>query len=190
MLVSEVFPNSPAAAAGFREGDIITGFGGQKIHSPRELQERVERLAMGTKENAEVVRDGKKMTLAVAAKPLPKNFGTAQAKSSDDNDESSEKSSVESNKLGIEVTEMTAENAESLGYSGFPGVLISKVEPESPAAEQGLQPGMLIMKVGTTHVKTVSEFQAAVKNESLKNGVLLLVRTKAGNRFVVLSDKA
>ena len=50
---------------------------------------------------------------------------------------------------------MTADNAESLGFKGFYGVLISKVEPESPAAEQGLHEGMLIMKVGKKTVKNV-----------------------------------
>ncbi len=83
---------------------------------------------------------------------------------------------------------MTAENAESLGFKGHAGVLISKVDPDSPAAEQGLREGMLIMKVGKKAVKDAAQFQAAVKHESLKDGVLLLVRTKAGNRLVVVQE--
>jgi len=188
VLVSEVFPNSPAAAAGVHEGDIVVKFGDQKIHSPRELQELVERVPMGSKQTMEVLRDGKPMTLSVTAKSLPKNFGLSQHKPSAD--DSNETPTFESNKLGLEVKEMTADNAESLGFKGFSGVLISKVEPDSPAAEQGLHEGMLIMKVGKKTVKSVDEFQAAVKDESLKDGVLLLVRTKAGNRFVVLQQSS
>ncbi len=47
VLVSEVFPESPAAVAGVHEGDIIVKFGDQKIHGPGELQELVERVPMG-----------------------------------------------------------------------------------------------------------------------------------------------
>ena len=83
---------------------------------------------------------------------------------------------------------MTSEQAESLGVKGFSGVVVSKVDPEGPAADQGLREGMLIMKVGKKTVKSVADFEAAVKDESLQDGVLLLVRTRGGNRFVVLQQ--
>ncbi len=35
-------------------------------------------------------------------------------------------------------------------------------------------------------VGTVAEFQAALKRESLEDGILLVVRTRGGDRFVVL----
>jgi serine protease Do len=185
VLVSEVFPNSPAAAAGFHEGDIVTKFGDKKVHSPRELQELVERVPLDTKEHVEVIRDGKTLTLSVAAKALPKEFGNT-ARGSSLAHEEADVPTFESSKLGIEVKEMTSEEADTMDYKGFSGVLISKVEPGSPAAEQGLREGMLVMKVGKKPVKTVAEFEAAVKGETPKDGVLLLVRTKGGNRFVVL----
>lgn len=187
VLVSEVFPDSPAAAAGVKEGDVIIRFEDHKVHSPRDLQERVERMPAGSQGSLEVVRDGKVRTLTVTAKPLPKNFGLAQRRHQNDEGDSNTQT-AESSKLGLQVSDMTSEQAESLGFKGFNGVLISKVESDSPAAEQGLQEGMLVMKIGKKTVKNVEEFEAAVKGESLKDGVLLLVRTKAGNRFVVLQQ--
>ncbi len=79
---------------------------------------------------------------------------------------------------------MTTDEADT--YHGYEGVMIKKVEPDSIAAEKGMRPGMLIRQVGKTKIKNVHDFETAIKNESLKNGVLFQIRTQAGNRFVVL----
>jgi hypothetical protein len=47
---------------------------------------------------------------------------------------------------------------------------------------------MLVLKVGKQEVASAADFDAAVKKQSLEDGILLLVRTKAGNRFVVLQQ--
>ena len=56
----------------------------------------------------------------------------------------------------------------------------------SPAAKAGLDPGMTITQVGRKAVKTTGEFEAATKDVDLKKGVLLLVRTEQGSRFIVM----
>ena len=67
------------------------------------------------------------------------------------------------------------------------GVLVTSVDADKPAAEVGLTEGMLILKVGKKSVKNIEEFQSALKGESLKDGVLLLVRTRSGgSRYVVV----
>jgi serine protease Do len=86
----------------------------------------------------------------------------------------------------MEVSELSEAVAERLGYRGLSGVVISEVEPESLAGAAGLKPGMLIMRVGNTEVGSVLEFEAAMKRESLSKGILFLVRSRNGNRFVVL----
>ena len=47
---------------------------------------------------------------------------------------------------------------------------------------------MLILKVGGQRITNVAEFEKAMKQESLKDGILLQVRTQRGNRFLVLKD--
>jgi S1-C subfamily serine protease len=59
------------------------------------------------------------------------------------------------------------------------------VTPDSLAAEAGIREGMLILKVGNRPVSNVEEFKAAMKDQSVKNGVMFHVRTEGGNRFVV-----
>ena len=188
VLVAEVMPNSPAAAAGFKDGDVVTEFDGHKIHAPRDLQELVERVPVDSHQKVTVVRDGKSVRLDVVAKAMPGDVtGTERsAPAAEDSDSASD--NFKSSMLGLEVTDVTAEDAESLGFKGHHGVLIAKVDPDGPAAAQGLRPGMLITKVDKKGVKSVAEFEAALKHESLKDGVLLWVRSKTGNQLVVVQD--
>jgi serine protease Do len=187
VLVSEVFPNSPAAAAGLREGDIIRTFAGQAVSTARGLQEVVERAPLGSKQQMAIIRDGKPTTLDVVVKALPGDFGVA-GKSPKSGKPAGDPGAFEAEDLGLNVSELTDNLAQRLGFKGFSGVLISGVTPNGIAAEAGLREGMLILRVGKKPVASVAEFKAAIKGESLKEGVMLLVRTQEGNRFVVLQQ--
>ncbi len=96
----------------------------------------------------------------------------------------------EDSSLGIEVGDLTSQAAQALGLAKPEGVLITKIDPNGAAAEKGLTPGVAILSVGKHTVKSVAEFREAVKKESLEKGILLLVRSRSGNHFVVLEQSA
>jgi serine protease Do len=186
VLVSEVFPGSPAKEAGMQSGDIIRKFAGTDVTNPRQLQELVERTTLGSKNAVEVLRDGKPMTLSIVSKAMPGNFGVASFEAPEK--EEGAKPVVENAELGMQVTDMDESSAESLGFKGMQGALIAEVDPSGAAYAAGLRTGMLVLKVGKQEVASAADFDAAVKKQSLEDGILLLVRTKAGNRFVVLQQ--
>jgi serine protease Do len=189
VAVSDVRANSPAAAAGFQVDDVIVSFGEHAVSSHRELQELVERSAIGSKQQVQVLREGKPVTLSVVVKALPPDAETASNRPSRRGSRpQSEFSSYEVKDLGLRVTELSAQLAERLGFQELSGVVISDVAAASVAASAGLEEGMLIMRVGKKPVRSVAEFRAALKGQSLKEGILLLVRTPYGNRFVVLQE--
>ena len=66
------------------------------------------------------------------------------------------------------------------------GVVITGIKPGSPAANAGLEDGMVIRKVGKTSVKSVTEFGDAVKEFKPEDGVLMLVQAGESSRFVVV----
>jgi len=184
VLVSEVFPDSPASKAGFEAGDVIVSFAGESVRSPRDLQALVERSKAGSQQMAGIIRDGKRKSLGVVVKPLPKDFGVAARRGGI----APEAPKHKSEDLGLEVGELTDELAQKLGYEGFEGVVITEVAPEGLAARAGLEEGALILRVGQMSVTSIDEFEKAIKGASLKEGVLLLVRTAQGNRFVVIES--
>jgi serine protease Do len=188
VMVSEVYPDTPAADAGLQDQDVIVSFAGKPVKDPRELQGLVERAPLGSKQDITVVRDGKTITLQVTAQTLPKEFGR-NARRNPVEQREEETAKPAKSPLGIEVSNLDQDVARQLGYEGFEGVVITHVDPNGLAGEFGLQEEMLILKVGKTPVKNVEEFEAAVKDSSLEKGVLLQVRTQRGNRYVVLKQE-
>lgn len=192
-LVTDVRPDTPAAAAKLEAGDLILKFNGKDIHGPRDLQGVVERLKTGSKYPMQIVRDGKEMTLEVTAKEMPKDFSLA----SETLVPNRNKSTPESPKadsypdLGIEVEAAKSEVLQKLGYQGeVEGVLVTEVKPDGPADSAGLREGMLIAKVGTHKVKSPADFKEALKSVSLEKGILVLVRTPRGGSHVVIRKDA
>jgi S1-C subfamily serine protease len=95
--------------------------------------------------------------------------------------------------LGMSVYDI-ADVARQLGaedYVGEEAVIVTDVDLDGLAAEEGIRPGTRILQVRDTPTKSVAEFQKAVRKESLERGVLLLVRDpeQPGSRFVVLKSR-
>ena len=188
VLINDVLADSPAAKAGLQVSDVIRTFAGRSVSDPRDLQEIVERSPAGSKQKVDIIRQGKPMTLQVVVKPLPDDYDVASIAPHGSGRSRVMPPSKQNKMLGLEVAELTEELAEHLGHKGVAGVVITDVDPEGVAAAAGIRQGMLILRVGQKPVKSVAEFEAAVKDKDISKGVLLLVRTAAGNRFVVLQS--
>lgn len=182
VAVREVMDGTPAAKAGLKPGDVIIEFGGKPVSEPGELQATVERCPIGSKQEAVVIRDGKRQTITVTCQELPEDNQLAAAGSA--GSKGAEGSRFD--ELGMEVENLTADVAEQLGVKGQQGVVVTSVEQGSTAAQAGLESGMVILEAGRKPVKNVEELEKALSGKALESGVLLLVRTESGTRFVVL----
>jgi serine protease Do len=185
VLVNDVVPGSPAAAAGVQELDVITAFDDQPVDGTRALQEIVERSAIGTPHKLTVFRDGKQLTLSVAVKPLPSDL--AKAGPGPLRQAEADEETYYSKAFGIEVRDKAAGADDA--YEGFAGVLVDRVDSDGIAAEAGIGPGVLVRAVGRTEVKTIADFAAAIEKETVDEGVVLKVRTPRGNAVVLLQRK-
>jgi len=186
VLVAEVNADTPAARAGVKDGDVIVAFDGQAVHNPRELQAVVERSPIDKALPMTVVRDGKQMNLSVKLEVLPEQLVVSSTPLRERSQSNTNNDSYRNEKLGLEVSNMSSEVASRLGYEGFNGVLVSHVEPGSPADRMGLEEGMLVLAVDRQSVSSVAEFKKAMEKASVADGVLLQVRSAAGNRYLVL----
>ena len=185
VLVTEVFPETPGAKAGLKPGDVIVQFGGKAVSQPRELQGLVERAEIGPKHAMAVVRDGKHLNLELTVRQQPADFGLAHGRSRSSGEPGKAKTS-RFDKLGIEVETLTAEVAKQLGVEGREGVVVTEVRAGSLADTAGLETGMVIAQIDRKPVKSAEEFGKALEKASLEGGVLLLIRSSQGSRFVVL----
>jgi serine protease Do len=182
VVVTEVYPNTPAARSGLKSGDVIVEYGGVTVTTPQELQLAVERSQIGRQHYVTIIRDGKRMDLPFTPEEQPNSFGAVgRSMNSESNPQTSKLE-----KLGLELSSLDESVAERLGMKGIQGVVITEVRPGSPADRAGLESGMAITHVSRKPVKTVAEATKAMESQDSTSGVLLLVRTAEGPRFFVL----
>jgi serine protease Do len=186
VLIAEVRPDSPAANAGLKSGDIVLQFAGRPVSNPRQLQGYVEQSKIGSKEPLTILRDGKKMTIDVTCREMPgENTHNGVTSESAGNKELSR-----FDKLGIQVENLTPEIAEQLGVKAEHGVAITDVRSGSPADLAGLTPGMVITEADRQPVRTTDDLHKTLEARPLNKGVLLLVRSAEGSRFVVIRTES
>ncbi len=177
-LVTEVRQGSAAEKAGVQIGDVIVKFGGKPVATPAQVQNVVERAAINETHELVVNRNGKEITLDVTVQPMPESLASAGP--------TMPGNGGTSNAFGINVEDLTDEVASQLGLDGVRGVVITGVAPGSLADRVGLTEGTVISRVGSQEISSAAEFEEAVENADPEKGLLLLVRTSEGSRFVVL----
>ncbi len=182
VAVTDVYPDTPAAKAGLKSGDVIVEYAGIPVTSPQELQLVVERSEIGRPHPLQVLRNGKLKRLEFKPEALPSEFGVARRSPADH--PRSESRRLE--ELGIEVSRLDPSVAEQLGMAGTEGVVITSVKNGSPADRAGLASGMVVKQVNRRDVSSVDELVEAVNAGEMNDGILLLVRTSSGSRFVIV----
>jgi serine protease Do len=186
VLVSQVFPGSPAAKAGLHGGDVLTALAGKPVQDSQDLQRAVAALPLTSPVDVNVVRDGKPLTLHVTVEEQPQTFGMAD-ESVPESPHHTRKNSVRLDKIGVEVTDATPEQLQQAGFAGKgTGVLVTKVDPDGPAADAGLRRGMLIAKADQKPVTSAAAVRDVFTRATPERGVLLEVQTPQGGISYVL----
>lgn len=165
-LVAQVLEEGPAAKGGLLVGDVILSLDGQPIIMSADLPHLVGALKPGSTAELDVVRDGSRKKLQLSIGALPED-GDALADAAVPGVERS------SNRLGVKVVELTAEQKKSLDLKG--GVVISEVQ-DGPAALIGLRPGDVVTHLNNQAINSAKTFtevaQALPKNRSVSMRVL------------------
>jgi len=175
VVVAKVMEKSPAARAGIQAGDIITALGKSAIAEPQALQRLVAAQPAGKAAEITVYRDGQEKRLSV-------NFEEQQATTAASPNATPAPSrenqpSMRLDRLGLELQDLTPALAQQFGQAEKTGAVIAKVDPQSLAAEAGLEPGMLVVKVDNAAVHSAQEAKQAMERASLQKGILLQLKT-------------
>jgi serine protease Do len=182
-LVSEVTPDSPAAKAGLKIGDVIVEFNGRKVSDSRQLRLMIAQTPPDTEVTLRVLRDGTPKTVKVKLAELP------GAAASEGRPGSLRRPKQPDLLDGVVVDDLTPRSRRAFNIpEEVQGALIVQVAPNSPAAAAGLQPGDVILEINRRRVGSAEEAVRAsqdVKGER----VLLRVWSRGGSRYVVISAK-
>jgi serine protease Do len=157
-LVNYVRPDSPAAKAGLRPGDILVGLDGKEVTDPGSLRVRAFTLPIGSPVGVDFYRGGKKQRIDVTVEAMPEHVAG------------------NFRDLGLDVADAPPPG---------PGVVITSVRPKSPAEQAGLQPGRRIVAIGRQPVRNKAEFDAVVSARNLIDGLPVGILGPDGQVFYV-----
>jgi serine protease Do len=178
-LVADPQKDGPAAKAGIESGDVITAVNGQSIKDARELARVIGGLAPGSAARLDVLHKGKSKVVSLALGQLP---NSQEAKADIDADGKGAQG-TDVPRLG-----MTVAPAGKVDGSGKEGVVVTKVEPKSAAADRGLKKGDVILEVAGKSVSNPTDVREALDaaRADKKSSVLMRLRSGDASHYVAL----
>jgi serine protease Do len=170
--IQQVDPDMPAALAGFRQGDIIIEFDGERVRGVRQFTRLVHETPRGREVAALVLRDGNRVMLNVtpvyARRPFtPPGTDLPRLPAPERRfeiwpDLSGGQTPAAGARLGVSTTTVDDQLADYFGVEG--GVLVRSVDAGSPAARAGLRAGDIITRVGSRAVRAPSDVTQAIES--------------------------
>ena len=175
VLVNTVFEDTPADQAGLKPGDVIIAFDGEKVKDAQHFMRLVWTAKSNSDVDLKVIRRGQEIELPVRLGD--RASGLANVTGSPPPAEQPEE-----HWLGLEVQTSSPHVAERLNTTYRPGVVVMKVDPNGPAYEKGIRPGMVIGEIDHQKVINMEEYSRVVGTlAGRKKAVSLLVYDRRGN---------
>lgn len=188
--VTEVTAGSPGDAGGLKPGDVVVSLNGRPIDGSNELTRAVGAAKPGDALRLELLREGRRQSVTVRAGARPANLGATQGDEGEDSGSPDAPEAIVGEKIeGLTVAPISAALRSRYDLSAETrGVVVTAVEAQSRAGRLGFRPGFVVLQANGRSVASVKEFRDAVEaaRSAGRPGVLLLVRTPAGNNPVVV----
>lgn len=199
VVVAAVMPDSPAADAQVKRGDVIQKFDGHEVHNIIELQRLVSLTDLNRKVELQVDRNGKSLNLSTTIKERPPDFGLARTvpapgapgrppaqSSPNEPDEDQDLAPSGNGPLdSLEVRELTPQLAQQLGVpANVRGVVIAQVGSDTAGGQ--LRPGDVIEAINQEPIASVQDYQQAIQSLDPEQPQVLSVCRHRSRSFVVV----
>ncbi len=157
VIIQDIFPDSPAAEAGLRRGDVITHVEGREVQDAEALRFRIATQAVGSEVRLTIWRKGQEREVNVALIAPPETPPR-------------EVTPLRGNHplAGATVANLSPALADELGLDITPrGVIVLEVRRGSPAQRIRIAPGDVIVRINNREMRTVSDARRAVSQVEL-----------------------
>jgi serine protease Do len=184
-IVANLVPGGPAEKAGIHQGDVILSINGTPVEDSHDVTHKVADLVAGKTASFTVLRDGHQQTVAIVIGQRQED--QVAALEGQPQDASAQGATGSAMGLGLAALTPDIRRTYNLDDS-VQGVVVTKVDPDSDAADKGLEPGDVLLKVGYQEVRTpkdVEKFVAVAQSKGQKS-VLLLVASDGAPHFVAV----
>ena len=182
-LITAVMENTPAQRGGMLKGDVVVRINDKLIQNSNHLRNEIANAGAFTEIDLELIREGKSFKIQLKLDERPQKVGRVKM-------EPKMNPALEQLEfMGMTVEALTKDKAEKLGIRPGIGVFISKIESGSPAEKSGLRTGMIIQEVERKAVKNFEIFKEIVNEMNKSKGILLLVTTSGGSRYIFIEEE-
>lgn len=164
IAVGSIIEGGPMDGGPLQEGDIILRYGGDPVKTPRDLPRLVAESVIDEPVEVDIIRDGERMTVEVTPELLEEPDAAEVASDlGEDAPSMLVPGTPDDADVPVSLYGMTLSQLDDNGRAVYEidgdvnGVLITDVDDDSPAAREGLQPGMVIAEIGQEAVETPQE---------------------------------
>jgi serine protease Do len=182
VVVRNVLTDGPAWKSGVREGDVIVSVEDKKVETARELQDVISTQTPGHVLTLKVVRAKEHLAIKVQTELVPEELALAQTKPAPD------AGGTEMPTFGMSLQPLTKDLADRYGVESGSGVIVTKVEHDSPADAEGIKEGDVITEINRHRVSNVKQFRQLVRESDAKKGVLVDLISEGSARMLILKE--
>ena len=184
VIVSNVRPGSAAEKAGIKRGDIVTSINNEVIEDSNILRNKVAGTAPGSEIKIKILRDGKEQEVSAMLDELSVD-GEKTDNKSGENDPKTEKQ-TEGGKLGLNLQPLTPQISRQLELpADATGVVVTEVDQDGAAAQQGIARGDVIMEINRQAVNSLEDVKTAL-DKSGDRPILLLIARKGQTIYLTV----
>jgi S1-C subfamily serine protease len=192
VLVKTLEPDAPAARSELRPADVIVAVDGAEVKTARDLQQAVLRKGVGQTVDLKVwrrnVKNGDYRQISVVTEELPASPLAAsrqlQPPDATVETEAEGEERRDESEWGLELGVLTPDDAKKADVSG--GVRIVEVDPGSPGAVAGIEPGDIVTAVGADAVSDPATFSAAMAKVRGDEAAVLMIERKGKMTYAIL----
>lgn len=177
-LVVSVEKSSPADLAGIKARDIILQFDEKEVTTSSDLPRIVGNTKPGSKVSVQVWRNSSFKTVKIEVGETHSDEATDSRKSRQN------KKPDTSNRLGLALNEITAEQKKQLDITG--GLLVEDVQPNGIASRSGIRIGDIILGFNSTDVKNVDQFNQLLNQTKSGKNIALLIKRGDLTTFITM----
>jgi serine protease Do len=180
VLIRDVSPDTPAAKAGLKKGDVILQVNGQPVNEPDQLKVQISQFAPGTPTKLQIWRNGATQDVSLKLAEL-----------SEHNEKEASTETTGAALEGVQVQDLTSDLSQELNLpAGTHGVVVTSVDPSSPAAasQPPLTRGDVIQEINHKPINSTSDYKQALDGAS-KQSVLLLVNRGGNTAYVAVEPQ-
>jgi serine protease Do len=178
-LVASVGQGAPADKGGVKQGDVILQVNGQKVEDNNDLLKKIAGLSPGDKAALVLWRNGEKVTRTITLGERNEKSMAAMAPNHMDQGEAS-------TVLGMALKPLSDQEAQALGLEKTQGLLVVDVDPNTPAGEEGIRQGDVVLQANQQDVNSVADLNSVIKSAEKRGAVMLLVKRQGRSSFVAL----